>query len=175
MIPNSFHGVVPRTRSCSGLMSLCTWPHQVLTRTLSYQCLCWTQPHQALKRTFCYQRTLEVQLSLGLTPLGDPIQSIPRLWNQPFWVGAHHSLSLVRKTKCPLLWLRSSRTPALMLWVVLVTMVVTILRFTITPTTAAVCIWWVLSCGCYATVLLKVLVTAPMVVPILRLTPHHSY
>jgi hypothetical protein len=37
--------------------------------------------------------------------------------------------------------------PALMLWVVLVTMVVTILRFTITPTTAVVCFRWVLSCG----------------------------
>jgi hypothetical protein len=61
-----------------------------------------------------------------------------------------------------------------MLWVVLVTTVVTILRFTINPTTSAVCIWWVLSCGRYATVLLKVLVTASVVVPILRLTPHHS-
>ncbi len=37
--------------------------------------------------------------------------------------------------------------PALMLWVVLVTMVVTIHRFTITPTTAVVCFRWVLSCG----------------------------
>ncbi len=35
-----------------------------------------------------------------------------------------------------------------MLWVVLVTTVVTILRFTITPTTALVCFRWVLSCGC---------------------------
>jgi hypothetical protein len=34
-----------------------------------------------------------------------------------------------------------------MLWVVLVTMVVTILRFTSTPTTAVVCFRWVLSCG----------------------------
>jgi hypothetical protein len=58
-----------------------------------------------------------------------------------------------------------------MLWVVLVTTVVTLLRFTIiTPTTAAVYFRWVLSCGCYATVLLKVLVTASAVVPILRLT-----
>jgi hypothetical protein len=62
-----------------------------------------------------------------------------------------------------------------MLWVVLVTMVVTILRFAITPTTAAVCFGWVLFCGHYATVLLIVLVTASAVVPILRLTPHHSY
>ena len=62
-----------------------------------------------------------------------------------------------------------------MLWVELVTMVVTILRFTITPTTAVVCFRWVLSYGCYATVLPKVLVTASVVVPILRLTPHHSY
>ena len=153
----------------------CTWLHQGLTRTLSYQSLCWTQPHPALKRTFCYQRTLEVQLSLGLTPLGDPIWSIPRLWNQLFRVGTHHGLSLVRKTRCPLLWLKSNRTPALVLWVVLVTTVVTIIRFTITPATAAVCFWWVLYCGCYATVLLKVLVTASAVVPILRLTPHHSY
>jgi hypothetical protein len=62
-----------------------------------------------------------------------------------------------------------------MLWVVLVTTVVTILRFTITPTLAAVCFRWVLSCGCHATVLLIVVVTASAVVPILRLTPHHSY
>jgi hypothetical protein len=62
-----------------------------------------------------------------------------------------------------------------MLWVVFVTMVVTILRFTITPTTAAVCFRGVLYCGRYATVLLKVLVTASPVVPILRLTPHHSF
>jgi hypothetical protein len=34
-----------------------------------------------------------------------------------------------------------------MLWVVLVTTVVTILRFTITLTSAAVCFRWVLSCG----------------------------
>jgi hypothetical protein len=34
-----------------------------------------------------------------------------------------------------------------MLWVVLVTMLVSILRFTITPTTAVVCFRWVLSCG----------------------------
>jgi hypothetical protein len=40
------------------------------------------------------------------------------------------------------------------------------LRFTITPTTAIVCFWWVLYCGHYATVLLKVLVTASAVVPI---------
>jgi hypothetical protein len=47
-----------------------------------------------------------------------------------------------------------------MLLVVLVTPGLTILTFTITPTTAAVCIWWVLSCGRYATVLLIVPVTA---------------
>jgi hypothetical protein len=62
-----------------------------------------------------------------------------------------------------------------MLWVVLVTMVVTILRFTIIPTSAVVCSRWVLSCGHYVTVLLIVLVTASAVVPFLRLTPHHSY
>jgi hypothetical protein len=33
--------------------------------------------------------------------------------------------------------------PILMLWVVLVTTVVTIIRFTITPTTAVVCFRWV--------------------------------
>ncbi len=103
-IPNSFHGVVPRRRSCSGLkLSCCTWPHQVLTRTLSYQHLCLTRPHPALKQTFCYQGTEEVQLPLGLTPLGDPIQSIPRLCNQPFWVGTHHGLSLVKKDKVSVL------------------------------------------------------------------------
>jgi hypothetical protein len=62
-----------------------------------------------------------------------------------------------------------------MLWVVLVTTVVTVLRFTITHTTSVVCFRWVLFCGRYATVLLIVLVTASMVVPILKLTPHHSY
>ncbi len=62
-----------------------------------------------------------------------------------------------------------------MRWVVLVTMEVIILRFTITPTTAAVCFRWALFCGRYATVLLIVLVTASVVLPILRLTPHHSY
>jgi hypothetical protein len=34
-----------------------------------------------------------------------------------------------------------------MLWVVLVTMVVTILWLTLTPTTAVVCFRWVLFCG----------------------------
>ncbi len=62
-----------------------------------------------------------------------------------------------------------------MLRVVIVTTVVTILRFTITPTTAAVCFGWVLYCGRYATVLLKVLVTASVVVPTLKLTPYHSF
>jgi hypothetical protein len=62
-----------------------------------------------------------------------------------------------------------------MLWVVLVTMVVTILRFTITPTTAVVCFRWVLFCGRHAIVLLIVPVTASAVVPILGLIPHHSY
>jgi hypothetical protein len=65
--------------------------------------------------------------------------------------------------------------PALTLWVVLVTMVVTILRFTITPTTAVVCFRWVLFCGRHATVLLIVPVAAFAVVPILGSTPHHSY
>ena len=37
--------------------------------------------------------------------------------------------------------------PVLMLWVVLVITVVTMLRFTITPTTAVVCFRWVLFCG----------------------------
>ncbi len=60
-------------------------------------------------------------------------------------------------------------------WVVIVTTVVTILRFTITPTTAVVCFRWVLFCGRHATVLLIVPVTAFAVVPILGLTPHHSY
>jgi hypothetical protein len=39
-----------------------------------------------------------------------------------------------------------------MLWVVSVTTVVTILRFTIAPTTAVVCFRWVLLCGHHATV-----------------------
>jgi hypothetical protein len=66
-----------------------------------------------------------------------------------------------------------------MLGVVLGTTVVTILRFTITPTTAVVCFRWVLSCVVLYirnfTVLLIVPVTASAVVPILGLTPHHSY
>jgi hypothetical protein len=66
-----------------------------------------------------------------------------------------------------------------MLWVVLVTMVVTILRFTITPTAAVVCFRWVLFVvilyvRCF-TVLLIVPVTASAVVPILGLISHHSY
>ena len=65
--------------------------------------------------------------------------------------------------------------PALLLWVVLVTMVVTILRFTITPATAVVCFRWVLFCGRHATVLLTGPITASAVVLILGLTPHHSY
>ena len=51
-----------------------------------------------------------------------------------------------------------------MLWVVLVTTIVTILRFTITPTTAVVCFRWVLFCGRHATVLLIVPATASTVV-----------
>ncbi len=66
-----------------------------------------------------------------------------------------------------------------MLWVVLVTIVVTILKFTITPTTAVACFKWVLSCGqivhTYFHGIAYVPVTASMVVPILGLTPYHSY
>ncbi len=61
-----------------------------------------------------------------------------------------------------------------MRWVVIVIMVVTILRFTITPTTAVVCFRWVLFCGHHATVLLLVPVTAFAVALILGSTPHHS-
>ncbi len=151
-----------------------TQPHQVLTRTFSYQRHCWTQPHPALKRTFCYQSTLEVRLSLGLTPLGDPIQSILQLWNQPFQVGIHHGLSLVRKTRCPLLWLRSNRT--------------------CTNALGSTCYYgsnhskvyyhsYLSSCPLQVGSILWllyhsfaiVLVTVFAVIPILRLTPHHSY
>jgi hypothetical protein len=66
-----------------------------------------------------------------------------------------------------------------MLWVVLVTMVVTILRFTITPTTAVVCYWWVLFCGRIVHTsfhsFANSAVAASAVVPILGLTPCHSY
>jgi hypothetical protein len=59
-----------------------------------------------------------------------------------------------------------------MLWVVFVTMVVTILRFTVTLTTAVVCFRWVLLCGRmdirHSTVLLVVPVTVSTVVPVLR-------
>ena len=46
---------------------------------------------------------------------------------------------------------RSNRTRT-NAWVVFVTTVVTIFRFTITPTTAVVCFRWVLFCCCHATV-----------------------
>jgi hypothetical protein len=66
-----------------------------------------------------------------------------------------------------------------MLWVVLVAMVVTILRFTINPTIAVaalgrfypVVVLYIHN----STVSCIVLVTASAVVPILGLTPHHSY
>jgi hypothetical protein len=48
-----------------------------------------------------------------------------------------------------------------MLWVVLVTTVVAIPRFSITPTTAVVCLRWVLFCGHHTTVLLIVLLLRP--------------
>ena len=62
-----------------------------------------------------------------------------------------------------------------MLWVVLVTNVVTILRFTITPTTAVVCFRWVLFCCrivhmSFYSFANSVLVTVSAVVPILGLT-----
>ncbi len=39
---------------------------------------------------------------LGFTPhLEDPIQSIPRLWNLPFWVGCSMGLSLFTKIRSP--------------------------------------------------------------------------
>jgi hypothetical protein len=60
-----------------------------------------------------------------------------------------------------------------MLWVVLVTIVVTILRFTITPTTAVVCFRLVLFCGSIVLMQLHgrllVLVTVSAVVTILGL------
>jgi hypothetical protein len=63
-----------------------------------------------------------------------------------------------------------------MLWVVLATMLVTILRFTLTPTTAVVCFRWVLPVVVlyihHSTVLLIVPVTASVVVPIFELIPH---
>jgi hypothetical protein len=62
-----------------------------------------------------------------------------------------------------------------MLCVVLVTTVVTILRFTSTPTTAVVCVRWVLFCGCIVHTSFHNFansVTASAVVPILGLTPH---
>jgi hypothetical protein len=40
----------------------------------------------------------EIQLNPGFTPrLEDPIQSIPRLWNQPFQVGKQHGSIFVHK------------------------------------------------------------------------------
>jgi hypothetical protein len=66
-----------------------------------------------------------------------------------------------------------------MLWVVLVTTVVTILWFTFTPTTAVVCCRWVPLRGPIVHTsfhsLLIVPVTASVAVPILGLTPHHCY
>ncbi len=40
----------------------------------------------------------EIQLNPGFTRhLEDPIQSIPRLWNQPFWVGKQYGFIFVHK------------------------------------------------------------------------------
>jgi hypothetical protein len=79
-------------------------------------------------------------------------------------------LSLVRRL-CVRCYDYGLTGPALMLWVVLVTTVVTIHRFTISPTTAVVCFRWVLSCGRIVHTsfhsLLIVPLTASTVVPIL--------
>ncbi len=81
-IPNSSHGVVPRTRSCSGLISLCTQPHQVLTRTLSYQRLCWTWPHPALHIAGIYEPAhISLKTFSQACWVKRPSQSIPRSLN----------------------------------------------------------------------------------------------
>ncbi len=83
-----------------------------------------------------------------------------------------------RKTRCPLLWLLYDRTRTNALVVLFITLV-TILRFTITPITAVVCLRWFYAVVVLyirlSKVLLIVTVTASVVVPILGLTPHHSY
>jgi hypothetical protein len=93
-----------------------------------------------------------------------------------------------RDTSCVCLWYERLGVryydygltgPALMPWVVLVTTVVTILRFTI-PLPQQ---WSALGgfypvvvlCIRHSTVLLIVPVTGSVVVPILGFTPHHSY
>jgi hypothetical protein len=48
--------------------------------------------------TFVIRVVEEVQLVLSLTlSLKDPIQSIPRLWNQPFQVGKLHGFVFAHK------------------------------------------------------------------------------
>ncbi len=73
-IPNSFIVSVPRMRSCCGLLFLS------YSTTLVFK-----------KVPFVIRVVKKVQLPLSLMlSLEDPIQSIPRLWNQPFWVGKQH-------------------------------------------------------------------------------------
>jgi hypothetical protein len=50
-----FHGLVPRTRSCSGLLSLLYSTASGSDYELLLSESCCTQPHQVLTRTFCYQ------------------------------------------------------------------------------------------------------------------------
>ncbi len=116
-----------------------TWPHQVLNGTFCYQSLAVLNHIRFWIESFVIRVVEEVLLPISLTLLGDPIQSIPWLWNQPIQVGKHHGLSLVTKTRCPL-WPQS----ALCLQLLLVTTVVT---FTLTRTTAVVCFRWVMISG----------------------------
>jgi hypothetical protein len=81
----------------------CTWPHQVLNRTFCYPSLVVLDHIRLWIEPFAIRVVEEVQLPLSLKLLGDPIQSIPWLWNQPIQVGKQHGLSLVTKTKY-LLW-----------------------------------------------------------------------
>ncbi len=89
-----FHGVVPRMRSCTGLLSLSysTAPGSDQNPQLSVSLLDLST--SGSEENLLLSAYLEVQLPLGLTPLGDPIRSIPRLWNQPFQVGTHHGFCL---------------------------------------------------------------------------------
>ncbi len=102
------------------MLSLARWSHQWLSfgfkGLLRYLPLSWFQcqewghtaayypcciwPHQAPHGTFAIRIFEEVQLHPGFTlHLEDPIQSVPRLWNQPFWVGKQHGFIFVHKDK----------------------------------------------------------------------------
>ncbi len=157
----------------------CTWPHQVLTRTFSYQHLLLDSTTSGAEENLLLSAYLRRSAPPWLNTFGRSHSKYSTTVEPAFlsrdtsWV----CLCLERLGVC--CYNYGLTGPALMLWVVLVTTVVTIFRFTITPTTAVVCFRWALLCGRmdipHSKVLLIVLVSASTVVPILGWTPHHSY